>query len=219
VSSTDGRSAIGTVHWMRQVHGATVLTVDAGPARAWDSPSSAGPGPEPVFAGTGDGLVATVAPTGLAVLTADCGAVALGSPEGIFAAVHAGWRGLVAGVIAEAVAVMRRRGATEVHGALGPCIHAECYQFDERTLAEVVAVLGSEVRGRTVEDHPALDIPAAVSSALAASGVVEVPGVDRCTACAGGYFSHRRRADVGRQALLVWAGDHRVADSLDADRR
>ena len=59
----------------------------------------------------------------------------------------------------------------------------------------MAAVRGHGVRGRTAAGRPALDVPAAVSAALAASGAAEVAGVDACTACAGGYFSHRARGD------------------------
>ena len=45
------------------------------------------------------------------------------------AAVHAGWAGLVAGVIGRAVEAMGVLGATRIEGALGPCIHAGCYEF------------------------------------------------------------------------------------------
>ncbi len=202
-------SVVRTVHWIRQVHGSGVVLVSgAGPAVGSGARSMTDPGPSvmPVFAGTGDALVAAAPSVALAVLTADCAPVALGSPEGVFAAVHAGWRGLVAGVIARAVTDMRTLGATEVVGALGPCIHAGCYEFGEDDLARTAAALGPGCRSRTVDGRPALDLPAAVSSALASCGVAEVQGVDRCTACAEGYFSHRRRADVGRQALLVWSG-------------
>jgi YfiH family protein len=212
MTSVDAGSAVTTVHWIRQVHGATVLAVPSAGRDAAPRPAPGHPVPvEPVFAGTGDALVAVSPSVALAVLTADCASVALGSPEGIFAAAHAGWRGLAAGVIAGAVGAMRSRGATEVVGALGPCIHAECYEFAEDDLADVAAVLGTRARGRTRDGNPALDIPAAVSSALASCDAAEVAGLDRCTACAGGYFSHRRRTDFGRQALLVWSGDSRSA--------
>jgi polyphenol oxidase len=159
--------------------------------------------------GVGDALVSAAPSVALAVLTADCASLAMGSAEGVFAAVHAGWRGLMAGVVPETVAVMRTLGATEVSGALGPCIHAECYEFSDAELDAVCAVVGERARGRTSGGRAALDIPAAVSAILAACGVSEVAGADACTACQGGYFSHRARGDAGRQALLVWsvAGD------------
>jgi copper oxidase (laccase) domain-containing protein len=92
-----------------------------------------------------------------------------------------------------------------VVGSLGPCIHAECYEFSPGDLDTVAAVYGDGVRGRTVGDRSALDVPAGIAAALEAAGGRMVDGVDVCTACGGGQFSHRARADAGRQALLVWS--------------
>jgi copper oxidase (laccase) domain-containing protein len=108
-------------------------------------------------------------------------------------------------VVEAAVAAMRTMGATRVVGALGPCVHPDCYEFAEADLDDLVAHFGDRVRGRTPGGRPALDIPAAVSVALAAGGAEEAPGIDACTACSGPYFSHRARQDRGRQALLVWS--------------
>ena len=52
---------------------------------------------------------------------------------------------------------------------------------------------------------PALDLVAGVRAATAAAGAELVGVIDSCTACAGGQFSHRARADRGRQALVVWS--------------
>ncbi len=139
------------------------------------------------------------------VLTADCASVALGSREGVFGAVHAGWRGLLGGVIERSIETMRARGATDVVGALGPCIHPECYEFSEAELDPLVATYGATVRGCTDSGAPALDLPATVSAALVAGGAVQVAGIDRCTACDEGWFSHRARGDRGRQAMVVWS--------------
>jgi hypothetical protein len=158
-----------------------------------------------VVAGVGDALVSDRRADSLAILTADCASVALGSVEGVFGAVHAGWRGLAAGVVEETIAAMRAMGATGVVGALGPCIHPECYEFSPGDLDHIAATYGDGVRGRTTAGRPALDVPATVSAALAAGGAGETVGVDACTACAGGYYSHRARADQGRQALVVWS--------------
>jgi YfiH family protein len=203
-----GPVAVDQVRWVDQVHGSTVIVVGER-----SRPSSLGPTPAgspahavvAVGAGIGDALVSTAPSVALTVLTADCAPIALGSAEGVFAAVHAGWRGLAGGVVDAAVRTMRSLGAGEVAGALGPCIHAECYPFGADDLDAVAAVWGEGVRGRTADDRPALDLPAAVAAALAGSGVAQVSGVDACTSCAGGYFSHRARGDLGRQALLVWS--------------
>jgi hypothetical protein len=189
---------------MRQVHGGVVLVVPTG-----DRPVTGRPGaplsPTAILAGEADALVSVDPSTGLVVLTADCASVALGSPEGVFGAVHAGWRGLVDGVVEHAVAAMRQLGATDVVGALGPCIHAECYEFSPPDLDLVAARFGDHVRARTVEGRPALDLPVAVAAALTSAGAgLRFPAAP-CTGCGGRHFSHRARGDVGRQALVVWS--------------
>ena len=178
------------VSWLRQVHGAGVVVVEGAVA---------------VEGAEGDALVTTCADMALAVLTADCAPVALASPEGVVAAVHAGWAGLAAGVVDRAVDAMRRLGATTVDAALGPCIHAECYEFGPAELDRVAHALGDGVRGVTAAGTPALDLPAAVAAAVDRAGGALVADEDVCTACAADRcFSHRARADAERQAMLVW---------------
>ena len=191
---------------MRQVHGSTVLVVPPPPGPG--APYEPSVGTSPVRArpaGEGDALVAGERAIAVAVLTADCASIALGSRQGLFAAVHAGWRGVVDGVVERAIATMESLGATDVVGALGPCIHPECYEFSDHDLDRVAERYGDEVRGRTTSGRPALDLPAAVSAALSAGGARQLPGPTACTGCSGGYFSHRVRGDVGRQALVVWS--------------
>lgn len=185
--------------WLTQVHGRTVLAVSP------TDPAGDREAPEARHVGTGDALAATDPSVALAVLTADCAPVALGSPEGVFAAVHVGWRGLLAGVVEAAVGRMRELGAGEVAAAVGPCVHAGCYEFADAELDRVSAAYGEGVRARTASGRPALDLPVAVGAALDAAGAGRVPGVDTCTACGGGYFSHRARRERGRQAMVVWA--------------
>ena len=192
------------VHWIRQVHGNAVLVVPAVDGRGpggYDAPSAR---PDAVLDGEADALVSMAPFTGLAVLTADCASIALGSPEGVFGAVHAGWRGLVDGVVERAVGVMRANGATEVVGVLGPCIHPECYEFSPPDLDRVASRFGDQVRARTASGRAALDLPAAVAAALAAVGADQRLAA-ACTGCGGDYFSHRVRGDSGRQALVVWS--------------
>ncbi len=187
------------VAWLTQVHGHAVLEVS--PTGPTGDPAA----PVARHAGTGDALVASDPSIALAVLTADCAPVALGSPEGVFAAVHVGWRGLLAGVVEAAVGRMRELGADAVAAAIGPCVHPGCYEFADAELDRVSAVYGEGVRARTAGGRPALDLPVAVGAALDAAGAASVPGVDACTACGGGYFSHRARRERGRQAMVVWA--------------
>ncbi len=183
----------------RQVHAAGVVVVDDPVNRAlrWEAGRD-DPLPE------ADALVASGGGFALAVLTADCAAVALGSPEGVHGAVHVGWRGLVAGIVPRAVDAMRANGATAVVGALGPCIGSCCYEFSTDDLDALGASCGAEVIGTTTWGHPSLDLPAAVRGELSRSGVSTLATADVCTMCTPGYFSHRGRGDEARQALFVW---------------
>jgi YfiH family protein len=173
----------------KQVHGSTVALVDAATAVVGDADAII----------TGDPTVA------VAVRTADCAPIVLASVEGVVAVVHAGWRGLLAGVIEEAVSTMAARGALQMEAAIGPCIHAECYAFSGADLDVVAARYGDDVRGRTTAGAPALDLVAGVRAALSHAGVEIAHDVDSCTACdASRWFSHRARGEIERLATVAW---------------
>jgi hypothetical protein len=173
--------------WMRQVHGATVVRVDE---------------PGEGAGADADAAVTDVAGAALAVQVADCAPVALIGADGVVGIAHVGWRGLVAGVL---TATLDAMGSREVRGVVGPCIHAECYEFGKDELVRVAAVAGPQVRSHTRDGSPALDLRAGIAHVLEARDValVESPW-DDCTACAPGYWSHRARGDKARQAMVVW---------------
>jgi YfiH family protein len=175
--------------WLRQMHGDAVVVVGA-------------PGEG---AGTKADAAVTDRPgSALAVLTADCAPVALASDEGVIGVAHAGWKGLLAGVLPRTVEAMRVLGATDVRAILGPCIHAECYEFGTTDLDAVARRLGDAVRGTTKAGAPALDVPAAVRGALLEADVADVGDVDVCTACSTEHWSWRARQDTARQAVVIW---------------
>jgi len=183
------------VHWLEQVHGRQVVVVD--------DVRAARPGSPP----RGDALVSRSSSVALCVLVADCAPIALASPEGVFAAVHAGWRGLADGVVAAAVDTMASLGATSVAAVVGPCIHPCCYAFGVADLELLVDAFGPEARSRTRGGRPALDLPAAALAALRDAGVGLAARPGRCTASGGGLFSHRARGDQQRQAVVVWRSE------------
>ena len=111
---------------------------------------------------------------------------------------------LVAGVLPAAVRALRELGATEIAAWLGPCIHPECYAFGAVELDEIEARLGGRVRSTTATGELALDLPAAVARSLRSVEVELVDAAVGCTACDTRWFSHRARADAGRQALVAW---------------
>jgi purine-nucleoside/S-methyl-5'-thioadenosine phosphorylase / adenosine deaminase len=150
-----------------------------------------------------DGAVTTRSGAVLAVHTADCAPVALVSPHAVGVA-HAGWRGVVAGVLDHAVARLRAQGTGPVTAVVGPRIGPECYEFGADDLAPLVDLLGDEVVGQTSGGTTALDLSASVRLALQQAGVERIHVVGPCTACGDGLFSHRARGERERQAVLVW---------------
>ena len=175
--------------WLHQVHGNRVVVVDQ---------------PGACVAEEADAAVTTCSGAALVIRTADCAPVGLGSPEGAVAAVHAGWRGLMAGVIENAVGVMRSLGATEVTAALGPCIEPHAYRFSAADLEAVSARYGRRVVATDDAGYPALDMPEAVRAALDRAGATLVADAQVCTHCSADHWSWRANRDNGRQATVVW---------------
>jgi purine-nucleoside/S-methyl-5'-thioadenosine phosphorylase / adenosine deaminase len=173
--------------WLQQVHGTDVVEA-----------TGAATGAEPCA----DAAVTARAGTPLVVLTADCAPLALACDDAA-AVVHAGWTGLLAGVVEEAVARLRATGRGAVRAVLGPCVHPARYQFGRADLERVVARLGPSVEARTDAGEPALDLPAGVRAALRGVGVETFDDVDVCTATSPDYFSYRREGETGRQALVL----------------
>jgi YfiH family protein len=188
--SVIGDDSAGPWTWLRQQHGREVVSVEQ-------------PG---AYAGAlADAAVAFVPRAPVAVVTADCAPIVLVADDGsCVAAVHAGWRGLLLGVVDATVAVMRARDVEGISAALGPCIHPECYEFSERDLEPIVDAFGEKVRGRTRDGVMALDLPAAVRASLRKNDVKLVHEEDACTSCSTNHWSHRARADAQRQATIAW---------------
>jgi YfiH family protein len=172
--------------WMQQVHGADVVVLDAPP-------------PVPPVA---DALVTRTRSMPIAVMTADCAPIALANDSAV-AVVHAGHRGLLAGVVANAVDALHDTGRGDVHALLGPCIHAPRYEFGADDLGVLVDEFGPEVAARTVWGTRAFDLPAAVKIALARAGVRDVHDTDTCTSASPDYFSYRRDGVTGRQVTIA----------------
>jgi YfiH family protein len=181
--------------WLHQVHGAEVVVVER---------------PGQHEGADADAAVTDELGAALAIHTADCVPLALVGSRAV-GAIHAGWRGLEAGVVEATVDQLHRLGATDLRAVVGPCIHPECYEFGSTELERVADRYGPGVWSQTSWGAPALDMPAAVNAALKQSGVEDIDIVALCTVCDQRFFSHRARGDVGRQAMLVWL---EVGDSV-----
>jgi YfiH family protein len=160
----------------RQVHGAHVAEVgadDGGVVGEADGLVTRGPGPV------------------LGILSADCAAVAIAGERGV-ALVHAGWRGLAAGVVERGVASVAPARAAWV----GPCIRSCCYEVGPDVVAAFAARGLPVGRGR-------VDVSEAACRALARAGVAAVAATPECTGCSPRYFSHRREGRTGRQGAFA----------------
>lgn len=180
--------ATGEWTWLDQVHGSEVVVVQT-PGQ-WAGHSA-------------DGAVTMAEGCVLAVHTADCAPVVLVG-EGVVGIAHAGWRGIVAGVLPATVEAIRQLGVGgPLRAYLGPCIRVGYYEFGSEDLDAVAAVVGDSARGLTKGGRPALDVAAAVSGAL--EGLIEGDVIDESfDTSAPDFYSHRCRSDLGRHVTLVW---------------
>ncbi|MGH0031544.1 MAG: polyphenol oxidase family protein [Myxococcota bacterium] len=183
----------------RQVHGTRV--VSAADCRERPPPEA-------------DAVVSAEPAVAVGVVTADCVPVLLAARSGrVVAAVHAGWRGLAAGVVAQGVDAVRRNlaigdGVSEpLLAAVGPHIGACCYEVDAPVLDALAARFGplGDAQRPVRPGHALLDLGALVardlvSAGLAAEHVAHLP--DACTRCDAQRF-HSYRRD-GARAGRLW---------------
>ncbi|HSJ92284.1 MAG TPA: polyphenol oxidase family protein [Ilumatobacter sp.] len=152
---------------------------------------------------TGDILVTDLGGAVLGCWVADCAPVVLVGSGRRIAAVHAGWRGLAAGVLDAAVAALDEPVERVVLGpVIGPC----CYEFgadDLRSVAAGVRVDDERLVGRTSAGSLALDVPAAVAAFSERVGAASTR-LGTCTGCSFPGFSHRVRRDTRRHVVAAW---------------
>lgn len=177
--------------YIRQVHGTAVRRVVEQPVDPTDAVEL------PEFDGQATAMPG-VAPM---VMTADCVPVAVAG-AGAVAMLHAGWRGLAGGILAEGVAAVRGLGAEgPLAAAIGPGAGPCCYEVGEEVHAAFTDQDLDIRRGRN------LDLKAIAREQLRRAGVEVVHDVGLCTICGDPtlLFSHRRDGGItGRQAGLVW---------------
>jgi len=150
-----------------------------------------------------DGIISLDPGDVLCVRTADCVPVLLwGDNSSVFAAVHAGWRGLEKGIVIKAVHCMQTLGASGIHVSIGPCIGPCCYEVGP----DVAAALGTEHLLHE-NDSLYLDLAGVTLSQALSAGVERsrIHSVDICTSChQDEFFSYRRDgAAAGRNISLI----------------
>ncbi len=190
------RAALGVdaIFYLSQVHGALVVEVG-------DDDTEAS-----FVAREGDAVVATRAGAAAAVRIADCAPVLIGATRtGAALAVHAGWRGAVAGVVTAGVSRLRARvGDEPLVAAIGPHISRDAFEVGDDVAAQIASAARVEVIDRR-SPRPHADLRAMLAAELDALGV-EVEHVDGCTyGDRGRFFSFRRDGKASGRHLAAIA--------------
>jgi len=180
------------LYLVKQVHGRDVRHV-----RAQDEPVR-------VLEESADALVTGVRGVAIAVRTADCVPVLLADVQTRkVAAVHAGWRGVVAGVVSDSVCALRDAGAeSAVVAAIFPHIGPCCFEVGEDVAGLIAGALSdaaadASVIRRAPGRNPHADLAQVVIAQLRASGVADIEVVEGCTRCDATRFFSYRREGVG----------------------
>jgi len=180
--------------WLRQVHGNEVAIFDA-PGAANDEEQQA------------DAAITRRPGTVLAILTADCMPILLCAADGSeVSAVHAGWRGLAAGVIEACVGRMRAQPANLISW-LGPAIGPSSYEVGEEVRAAFVVHSNGagEAFTPTRPGHWHCDLYTLARQRLQALGVTQIHGGGFDTFTEPRFYSYRRDgAHSGRFATLIY---------------
>jgi hypothetical protein len=199
---------------MKQVHGADVHVADRPASRAPGAPSSASAAP------VGDALVVKEPGVAVAVWVADCVPVLLcDEATHSAAAVHAGWRGTVKGVVGSAIAVLRSRFGADpgrMRVAIGPCIGPCCFEVGDEVVEALLTAFPDAGGCVLPGARRRIDLVEASRQQAEAAGVpagrIQASGL--CTVCRPDLLeSYRRgRGTCGRMAgLIAWNTGREVA--------
>jgi polyphenol oxidase len=181
----------GDPFWLKQVHGTVAVDVDKWPK-----------------INQGDAAYARQPGHVCVVMTADCLPVLFCDRQGsVVAAAHAGWRGLLAGVLESAVGAMQVDPGN-ILAWLGPAIGPACFEVGGEVRAAFVAgdpAAGLAFTTRTADGKWLCDIYRLARLRLQRLGVTAISGGEACTVSDGErFFSYRRDGVTGRMASLIW---------------
>ncbi len=179
-----------------QVHGSDVYEVHSGDRT------------EVVREGKSDALVARSKGTAVGVRVADCVPVLVGDTVSKnVAAIHAGWRGVVNGVVREALKVLGGDPANYV-AAIGPSIGPCCFEVGDEVASQLAEAVGDGIVLRRGPTKPHVDLWRAVEQQLHHAGVKTIDTLGECTQCSREqFFSYRGEGpQSGRMLAVIVAG-------------
>ncbi len=141
----------------------------------------------------------------LCIATADCVPVVIAG-NGRLAVAHAGWRGIVSGVVASALEALGQ--SAEPVGWIGPSIGVCCYEVGDDVARRIADSSSADVIRAQAGRRPRADLAAAVEAQLTAGGVHDVRHLGGCTSCQTDLlWSYRREGPGGgRNLTFAWIG-------------
>jgi polyphenol oxidase len=172
------------IYFGSQVHGRDAIIVDGSEDR-WQ-----------VLEREGDAVVSATPGVACSVRTADCVPILVADRKsGAVAALHAGWRGAVAGIVEAGVWALGG-AATDFVAAIGPHISARAFEVAEDVAAELLAASPEPaVIDRSLGERPHVDLRRMVRAQLRAAGLLDA-AIDDVFGCTVGdpdlFFSYRR---------------------------
>lgn len=189
---------LGSLRWMNQVHSASVARIPGGgvleeiptaDALLWDRRADQD-------SSTG----------ALAVMTADCVPLLLGSRDGtVLAVAHAGRVGMLDGIVPATLEAFAQAGvaSAEIWALLGPSISGAHYELPQDAVVQAAAQ-EPETRAVTCQGTAGLDVAAGVVAQLKRAGVSHITRLPVCTWEDRRFFSYRREGQTGRMACVIF---------------
>ncbi|MFT4606593.1 MAG: YfiH family protein [Urechidicola sp.] len=179
--------------WLQQTHSTTVVTLESEPNREADA------------------AITRQADTVAVVMTADCLPILLCNRSGTeVSAVHAGWRGLLDGIVQTTIIKMQSP-PSELMAWIGPAISQPKFEVGDevrQAFVDKFFEIPAPVDNRFISNRPGhwlCDLPALADDLLKHLGVADVTQSNLCSYCnEADFFSYRRKAVTGRMASLIW---------------
>ena len=174
--------------WLEQVHGTEIMNLDQ---------------PNPLK--QADGSFTCRSGVVSVILTADCAPIFLTDRQGTFVALlHGGWRGIAAGIIEKALALMPSDNQ-EIIASVGPTIGPDYFQIGREVKDKLLVSHKDEIFFLADGDKFFADLPSLIVKRLERAGVYAVSSSDHCTySDERRWYSYRRQGQCGRMASLIW---------------
>ncbi len=189
-------SGLSRIHTIKQVHSNVVFLLSDKVAREKTV--------------EGDAIVTSMRNLGVGVYTADCVPLLLVDGDArVVAAVHAGWRGTLSGIINRTISRMEKSYgilSSEISAAVGPSIGMCCYEVGEEVAVQFMKKYDRcrEFVSKRSDSKYLIDLGMANVRNLVDAGVANFEVMDICTMCNGDFHSYRREGrGVGRQLSFI----------------